>query len=317
MNEITLDIGRLLKHILKKWKILLCLTIAGALAFGYFGYSKAVAAAEDRAKKHEEYVLAAPELPGYYTEELYSVRNGITETEALFAESYAAAYKSFTGETKNSEADHTQEAKMMFLNSYKDVLSVMSNSQRAYFDLLTRTDTESSFTEHPVIPEFDDRAPSLLQPKWIILGMIVGALLACVGVGLPYIASKKFRSEDDVEIFTGKPILFNFDVRNDETVKIVSALLSQLREKRGLSALTVVSLSENDNLAEKSFSEHGIIYAPSCGSSTASEQEQKLVNADEAVLLIDLRKARVDKVKHILKLCEAYNVRVLGSIVSK
>ena len=72
------------------------------------------------------------------------------------------------------------EAYMMFLDSYKDVLSVMSGTQREYYELLLTVDTDHSAGEHPQVTSFDKATVSAIQPQWILFGFVAGTVISGV-----------------------------------------------------------------------------------------------------------------------------------------
>ena len=68
---------------------------------------------------------------------------------------------------------------MMFLDSYKDVLSVMSAPERTYFEMLASLNLEDEEAGHPVVGDFSIQAPSVLQTKWVGIGLFLGLLAGC------------------------------------------------------------------------------------------------------------------------------------------
>ena len=71
------------------------------------------------------------------------------------------------------------QAYMMFLDSYKDVLSVMSAPERTYFEMLASLNLEDEEAGHPVVGDFSLQAPSVLQMKWVGIGLFLGLLAGC------------------------------------------------------------------------------------------------------------------------------------------
>ena len=184
MNQTTFDLPVFFREIGRKWKMLVCFAIIGAVLLGVYGYRKASAAYEGSQAMHAAYAEAAKDLPGYFTEELFYARESVGDPKRVaFAEDFSGLYRSFIsqfgGEKMLAPETENLEAYMMFLDSYKDVISVMSGPERTYFELLASTDFEDSTSEHPVVHDFAMQPPSVLQVKWIGVGFFLGLLAGC------------------------------------------------------------------------------------------------------------------------------------------
>ena len=174
-----IDLKELGIYLKKRWLIILVVAILCGIVFNVYGVHKAsrnLAAAE---QLHTDYAKAAEELPGYYTETLYNLRSRLSDHQAEFVEAYANIYKSFLKEYGDEGELSTDnlEAYMMFLDSYKDVLSVMSGAQREYYELLLAADTVHPAGEHPQVESFEKTPVSVVQPRWILFGFVAGAVI--------------------------------------------------------------------------------------------------------------------------------------------
>ena len=189
MDNGMIDLNDLARCLKKRWFVIFLAALICALALNVYGVRRANRNAQNAENQHLAYSAAAGELPGYYTEDLFRLRSRLSDNAAEFVEAYANIYRSFLKEyqTESEEiATENLEAYMMFLDSYKDVLSVMSGAQREYYELLVATDTDVDPDSHPEIGNFEREFVSVVQPTWFIIGMFIGAAAACVVVILGY-----------------------------------------------------------------------------------------------------------------------------------
>ena len=196
MIEMT-ELGQRLK---KRWIVILFAALVCGLLFNIYGVRKENSNIENAERQHLAYMEAVDELPGYYTETLYNLRSRLSSNAAEFAEAYANIYKSFLKEYQTDDTNiktDNLEAYMMFLDSYKDVLSVMSGTQREYYEMLISTDTNVDPNIHPTAETFEKNAVSAVQPLWLVFGVLVGAAAACVVVILGYTFKKTARPSEE------------------------------------------------------------------------------------------------------------------------
>ena len=196
MNQTTVDLPDFFRAIGKKWKMLVCFALIGAVLLGVYGYRKASQAFEGSQARHAAYAEAAKELPGYFTEELFNARESVGDPKRIaFAEAFSGLYRSFIlqfgGEKMFAPETENLEAYMMFLDSYKDVISVMSGPERTYFEMLASTDFENTTSEHPVVGDFTMQPPSAIQVKWIGVGLFLGLLAGCFVMTLTWKPASK------------------------------------------------------------------------------------------------------------------------------
>lgn len=207
--EVTIDLKDLLKKIFRKWPVLIVFMLLGAICLQFFTAGKAKASAAAAAARHERYSLVAAELPSYFDEQLYGLRSVLSENDALFCEAYAHTYENYIAEYLSGALteDSTRfEAYMMFMNSYKDVLSVFSGAQRAYYDALILRDL-SSTEKGAAVRDYVPAAAAPVSIKWMAIGAILGLLAGAALTALPYLMTGKLRNPGDVELSLGIPVL--------------------------------------------------------------------------------------------------------------
>lgn len=180
--------------IFKKWPILMVFAVLGAVAMNFYGYSKNCDAAESDAAVHERYAEAAPALPGYYSEELFRLRDCLNANSAAFCEAYAEIYKSYITSYRNGsltdDAD-TLQSYMVFMDSYKDVLSVMSGNERSYYNALIAADTETALDSHPEVQNYCPPEIGVFQPEWAVIGVLAGAAVCTIFFAITYLSKKR------------------------------------------------------------------------------------------------------------------------------
>ena len=187
MDAGLIDIKDLAGYLKKKWIIILTAVLLCGILFNFYGISRENRDATNIEQRHMEYVEAAEKLPGYYTEALFNLRSRLSDHAAGFVEAYAHIYKSFLKEYQpETESINTEnlEAYMMFLDSYKDVLSVMSGTQREYYEMLLAIDTEAGMEGHPIVENYNRSDVPAIQPEWIVIGFGVGAIVSVVLLAL-------------------------------------------------------------------------------------------------------------------------------------
>ena len=200
MDNDMIDMTELGQRLKKRWIVILFAALVCGLLFNIYGVRKENSNIENAERQHLAYMEAVDELPGYYTETLYSLRSRLSSNAAEFAEAYANIYKSFLKEYQTDDTNiktDNLEAYMMFLESYKDVLSVMSGTQREYYEMLISADTNVDPNVHPIAEPFERSAVSALQPVWLAFGVLAGAAAACVVVILGYTFKKTARPSEE------------------------------------------------------------------------------------------------------------------------
>ena len=322
MDNITIDLSDLFHRILKKWIIVVCFALIFAFLLGAYGYNSALKANESANEMHRQYAEAAPDLPGYYNEELFRLRSGLSDNAAAFAEAYAGIYRNFLAEYQDGEASDKESltAYMMFLDSYKDVISVMSSTQREYYEMLISSDGNAEGSAP--VPPFEASQPSMIQPKWILIGAVLGMLIACVCVALPYLASGKLRTAKDLELAFGVPVLASVDKAGKAELDVISSGIADLiRNGNYASALLFSNAKAPDEavctgIAEK-LEKAGVSVSTLYTGAGEADLVQNMSAANAAVLLEKIGKSKYTDIRDTIEKCRAYGVQVLGSIVMK
>ena len=326
MNEVTIDLSDLFRKLKRKWKLIVCFALVCALIAGGYGYKRALQAENAAQERHDRYAAAASDLPGYFNEDLYALREDLSENAAAFAEAFAGIYRGFLEQYwhASGEVNHLENAEsyMMFLDAYKDVISVMGGTQREYYEGLITAVTENGTREHAEVTPYEASSPSVIQPKWIVVGLVLGTFLACGCVVLPYLMTKKLRTEKDLEYSFGIPVLGVLDGKDGESLKQFASQIRLLARNRG--ADTVLLWGSGDRLSsdirnqlKENLQKTGFRGAECYDEVPESERMGKLADAKAVVLVEKTGKSRYEDIHREAELCRMLDVPLLGSIVSE
>lgn len=322
--EVTIDLRDLIKKIAKRWPVLLVLAVTGAAALNFIAVGRASSSAGASQELHKRYSEAAPELPSYYSEGMYAIRSSLSENDALFCEAFAEVYKDYISDYKSgslTEDPARLEAYMMFLDAYKDVLSVLSGQQRAYYNALILTDTESSEKGAPV-SEYVPVRIEKLQIKWLILGAAAGIAAGCVLLAVPYLMTKKLRNAKDMEISFGVPLLATVrkSGSGEAQLELISTGISVLMKNREISSLLLAgdaspaSSALREALSEK-LSCLGITNYVSEILSDDPGTIRNMGDAGAAVLVEKTASSRYEDIRAEITKCDQYAVKAIGCVV--
>ena len=322
--NVTIDLKDLFKKIGKKWPVLVIFAVIGAVLLNFTMVKRGRLSAASTEYFHEIYADAAPELPEYFNESLYSLRCALSENDAEFCEAYAQVYKNYITEYEAgtlTEDPTRLESYMMFMDSYKDVLSVFSGAQRSYYDALICFDNGSSAKGAPV-SEFIPSEVGTLQPKWVVIGAFVGILIGAVVLALPYLLTGKLRNPRDMELSFNVPVLATVQAPNagNQQIDLISTGISILLKKDGLSSvmLTETPGAQAENLKQQlteKLSAEGIRVEAAEAASNESDSLKILGNAEAAVLVEKIGRSRYTDIEKETERCRQYGTKILGCVV--
>lgn len=322
--EVTIDLKDLIKRIVKRWPVLLVLAVIGAALLNSIAIGKASFSAGVSEELHRRYSEAASELPSYYSEGMYAIRSSLSENDALFCEAFAEVYKEYISDFKTgslTEDPARLESYMMFLDAYKDVLSVLSGQQRAYYNALISADTESFEKGAPVF-EYVPEKVEKFQMKWLALGFAAGIAAGCVFIAVPYLMTKKLRNAKDMEISFGVPLLATVKKSGsgETQLELISTGISVLMKNRAISSLILSGdASPESSLLRKKLSEKltclGITNYVSEILADDPGTIRNMGDAGAAVLIERTAFSRYEDIRAELLKCDQYAVNPIGCVV--
>ena len=106
---------------------------------------------------------------------------------------------------------------------------VMTSAEKSYYNVLVKnlSDVDMSVTKKEI------SSPGLVQPKWLVIGCALGALLGICCIALSYMMSGKLRAAADMESPYGVPVLAELKSAPDTEIEpVVKGLCRLLREKQ-------------------------------------------------------------------------------------
>jgi len=192
--EEKVSLVEILAKMKKKWYLFVVLIVVGAVLFNLYDYNKAKQVNDSAQSLHARYAAAAPELPGYYTEDLYALRETLSESEIAFVLAYAQVYYDFVskyGVEVPEETDEDLTAYMVLVSSLKDVKSMMSSNQRQFYDKIKKYDRSKYVGTTAVVNDYVPVQPQTFQVKSTMLGSAIGFFAALFCVVVPVLLRKK------------------------------------------------------------------------------------------------------------------------------
>ena len=209
--DTKISLKDLFSSILKKWPVLVVCMLLCAVALNVYGGNKAKASADAAAELHSKYLQAAPNLPGYFDENLYSLRSNLSDNDAYYTEAIAGIFRNFmfkygadaelmtSGSLDELENNDDFASYMTFVGSFKDIKSAMSNAQIQYLQALIDVDKDADMSIGAAVAESDTdesdspevsagNTVSTFQPKWLAVGAILGLFAGAVIAAVPFLA---------------------------------------------------------------------------------------------------------------------------------
>jgi len=192
--EEKIEIKALFSYIIHKWILLAIFAVVFAVVFNIYAYRKEVDKQAEAVELQTEYEMAAEELPGYYTKELFLTRRKLDDNTAAFCEACADVYQSFISDYQSGSLTTDTErfqAYMMFLNAYRDVLSVLSGDAWSYFCKLIAADMDVSTGVHPTVEPYIPSTVHIFQPRWAMIGLFIGVFFGSAIISIPFLFRKR------------------------------------------------------------------------------------------------------------------------------
>ena len=319
----------MLRQLRKKWAVLLVFVLVFAAAADFYGYRRASQSAEREQRALEAYAQSlgttADELPEHMTAELAELRSALTEEEASFVEAAAKLYmyrmwasdkinaELSVGEPDDGDLEIVQT--LYYANEgVQSATSAMTSAEKSYYNVLVKnlSGVDMSVTKKEI------SSPGLVQPKWLVIGCALGALLGICWVALNYMLSGKLRTAGDMETPYGVPVLAELKSANDTEIEsIVKGLVRLLKEKQ-LSSIAVCAVDSNEakqvcESLKKLLAERGIT------GRVLSAGDKGLVGqiADlESVLFVEqIGKSRYREIEKNTAACRKFCIPTAGCVV--
>ena len=217
-NGIEINFLDLCRYYLKKWPILLAITLTTGLLANVYGWRQAAVSSEMERESVVEYASAlgdyAADIPDQLAAELAELRSALTEQEASFTEAVAKLYmyRMWASEKINAElivgepdgGDLEIVQTLYYANEgVQSGTNIMTSAEKAYYNVLVRGLSGTDMS--PVSKDISN--PGFIQSKWLVIGCVLGLLLGCVILALIYLLSGTLRVASDMEEPFGVSVL--------------------------------------------------------------------------------------------------------------
>ena len=326
---IEINFYDLVHRMAKKWFVLVAFILAFAFLADFYGYHRSITAAEKERKALAEYAESigstVEALPEHVTAELAALRGELTEEEASFVEAIAKLYmyrmwasdkinqELIVGEPDGGDLEIVQT--LYYANEgVQSAIQVMTSAEKSYYNVLVKelSGTDMSITEK------DISSPGLLQPKWLVIGAVLGLLLGACMIAMVYVLSGKLRVPEDMEVTYHVPVLATVNstasIELESTAKGIRRLM---QEKQ----LTRLAISAANTERAKAISEEMIAVLMMQNISTSLVSSNQGVFAGEvcdvdAVLFVEqVGKSRYSEIENRTAVCRNYCIPIAGAIV--
>ena len=247
----------MLRQIRKKWAVLLAFVLIFAVAADFYGFHRASLSAEREHVALEEYAQSlgttVDALPEHMTVELAELRSALTEEEASFVEAAAKLYmyrmwasdminaELVVGEPDDGDLEIVQT--LYYANEgVQSATSAMTSAEKSYYNVLVKglSGTDMSVTEKEI------SSSGFIQPKWLVIGCALGAMLGVCCIALSYMLSGKLRTAADMETPYGVPVLARLKSENDPEIESVVKGICRLLKEKQLSSMALCSADSTE-----------------------------------------------------------------------
>ena len=319
----------MLRQLRKKWAILLAFILIFAVAADFYGYRRTSLSEERERRALEEYARSlgttVDALPEHMTMELADLRSALTEEEATFVEAVAKLYmyRMWASDKINAElivgepdvGDLEIVQTLYYTNEgVQSAIQVMTSAEKSYYNVLVKnlSGIDMGVTEKEI------SASSLIQPKWLVIGCALGALLGICCIALNYMLSGKLRSAEDMEIPYGVPVLAKLKSGNDPEIESIVKGLCRLLKEKQLSSIAVCSADSTEarrvcESLKALLSERGI---------TASELSAgddgligQIADMDSVLFVEQVGKSRYREIEKNTAACRKFCIPTAGCVV--
>lgn len=318
----------LIRQILRKWYVLFIFILVTAVCANFYGYYRATASAEKELRQLESYAAAhgttIDQLPEHMTAELADLRGELSEEEATFVEAVSKLYmyrmwasdkinrELIVGDPDNSDIEIVQT--LYYANeSVQSAVQVMTSAQKSYYNVLVKelSDTDMSETENEL------SVPGVVQPRWIVIGAVLGIIIGIMAISFSYILSGKLRTATDLERPFGIPVLA---CEHDPDLNSISRGIARLLNEKGSQTIyiSIVDTQSARNIKLKLAQE-----LKNAGVMVLSPEDEGTtyvgnISKAGAVLFVEqIGKSKYSDIEKHVNACRNYGVPAIGSIVLK
>ncbi len=317
------------RQLRKKWAVLLMFVLVFAVAADFYGYHRAALSTAREQRGLEEYAQSlgttVDALPEHMTAELAELRSELTDEEASFVEAAAKLYmyrmwasdkinaELTVGEPDNGDLEIVQT--LYYANEgVQSAIQVMTSAEKSYYNVLVKnlSGTDMSVTDREI------SSPGVVQPKWIVIGCALGALLGICCVALGYMLSGKLRTAEDMEIPYGVPVLAKLKSEDDPEIESTVKGLCRLLKEKQLSSIAVCAADTADAVhVRERMKELLTAQGVTVGELSAGEKEfvGQIADMDSVLFVEQIGKSRYREIEKNTEACRKFCIPAAGCVV--
>ena len=319
----------LVRHIMKRWAVLIAFGILFGVAADCYGYYRSINAAERERNALTDYAFSlgttVENLPEHMTAELADLRGALTEEEASFVEATAKLYmyriwasdkineELTVGEPDGGDLEIVQT--LYYANEgVQSATEIMTSEEKSYYNVLVK---ELSETDMSVAGK-DISSSGVLQPKWILVGVVLGLFMGTCVITLAYLLSGKLRTAEDLETSYGVPLLMTGKKPQEKELESAAKGIRRLMREKKLSKLAVSAVESEDvkNVSERisEFLKAEDILVRDVASGTCTFAGD-ISDMDTVLFVEQIGKTKYSDLDYHISTCRNYGIPVVGCIV--
>jgi capsular polysaccharide biosynthesis protein len=235
-DEVTIDLGEVMFHLLARWKIILCLALAFAILAGlitvflitpeYRATSTiyVLSRKEDTVKMSDLQMGSALTNDYIHIFDLWAVHDQVKKNLNLPYD-----YKEMRKMLKVTNVDDTRMLNISITSPYPEEAANMANE---YAEVASQYIADTMATDKPnvmslALVPIEPVSPN--KTKNIVLGLILGFVLAVGIVVVQTVVDDKYKTADDIRKYTGLNTLAVIPIDNDiSTAKAIKRARKQV-----------------------------------------------------------------------------------------
>lgn len=219
------------------------------------------------------------------------------------------------------------ERKTSLNDSLNSLTSSNTNAQaklsRLQKDLLAREMDQENFSQEDIDQVVAvESSASVLQPKYLIMGLVFGLLLSVLVIVLRYLASPFVRSVRDLQDLESFDYVAELSAGNAQASMLLATYLKTVCAKRGLTKVVLLafrglqpSAQGAVQAAEQMLREAGLETVFCTMDTSAPEVLQQILTAQSIVPVVEIDHTAYCALHQEIELCRRENIPVLAGIV--
>ena len=253
-------------------------------------------------------------------------------TLVIVGDNYSNNLIQWTIDRQNDTINKLNSAENTIKNLENNQVKNLSNSQKAYYDLLVAKDAEQSIVL---------KGPS--KAKFLVFGAAIGFAISCVFYALKYLLDGTIKTKDTINLVYGIQVLNTVAVKGskipffsrvikalrgidntaiEDRISLLSSEIGVLMRKNHSHSLYIIETSKTteesqiiDALKNAILLENSDYDIMSGAPISDAKALKEIATSDCVIIMTDLRKTKKSIANYYCDLFERYGSNVLGSVV--